>query len=417
MDSDENPYRAIVSVLMLREGWDVRNVVVIVPLRPYTAKAQILPEQTLGRGLRRISLPASGIDEQVIVIEHEAFKPFWKNELEEEGLEVEWVPVDAVRPNFRPIYVDITKLDYDIEVPLLSPALTTSTAELETFGLKDIKPRQVSPPQPRLIREDTFGYTGIEMLTLRVVERREIERDFPADPVGYVSVMCNLIERECHLTGQFHRLAGLVKSYIETVLFGITVNMEEDYVLVRLNKPDAKAVVFEAFVEALRERTIQPQVVRPIGEVLRFSETPGYEWSRPTYPGLKTVFNLVAGDNEFETEFASFLDRTSDVAVYAKNNLYTHFSLDYQSREGAIKYYYPDFIVRSVSGEMCLIETKGIEDLEVERKDARAIQWCRDASTVSGFNWQYVKVPYNLFEASTAATFSELMAEIAAKVG
>ena len=59
MDSDDNPYRAIVSVLMLREGWDVRNVVVIVPLRPYTAKAQILPEQTLGRGLRRMSLPAS----------------------------------------------------------------------------------------------------------------------------------------------------------------------------------------------------------------------------------------------------------------------------------------------------------------------------------------------------------------------
>jgi type III restriction enzyme len=32
VDSDDNPYRAIVSVLMLREGWDVRNVVVIVPL-------------------------------------------------------------------------------------------------------------------------------------------------------------------------------------------------------------------------------------------------------------------------------------------------------------------------------------------------------------------------------------------------
>ena len=57
VDSDANPYRAIVSVLMLREGWDVKNVVVIVPLRPYTAKAQILPEQTLGRGLRLMNSP------------------------------------------------------------------------------------------------------------------------------------------------------------------------------------------------------------------------------------------------------------------------------------------------------------------------------------------------------------------------
>ena len=34
IDSDENPYSCIVSVLMLREGWDVRNVTTIVPLRP-----------------------------------------------------------------------------------------------------------------------------------------------------------------------------------------------------------------------------------------------------------------------------------------------------------------------------------------------------------------------------------------------
>jgi len=323
--------------------------------------------------------------------------------------------VDAVHSNFRSVYVDKSKLEYDVEVPILSPALVTSTTGLETFGLEDIKPRRVSPPQPWLLREETFGYTGVEMLTLRVVERHEIERDFPADPIGYISVICRLIERECHLTGQFHRLAGLVKEYIGTVLFGVAVDMEEDYVLVRLNKPDAKSTIFEAFVEAIRERTVQPEVVRATGEVLRFSSTPGYEWSRSVYPGLKTVFNLVACDNEFETEFASFLDMAPDVAAYAKNNLYTHFSLDYQSREGAIRYYYPDFILRQTSGEMWLVETKGVEDVEVEHKDTRATQWCWNASAIAGVTWQYVKVPYNLFEASSATTFAELVAEIVVK--
>ena len=38
IDSDANPYRCIVSVLMLREGWDVRNVTTIVPLRPSTRR-------------------------------------------------------------------------------------------------------------------------------------------------------------------------------------------------------------------------------------------------------------------------------------------------------------------------------------------------------------------------------------------
>ncbi len=52
VDRSESPINAIVSVLMLREGWDVQNVTVVVGLRPYTAKANILPEQAIGRGLR-----------------------------------------------------------------------------------------------------------------------------------------------------------------------------------------------------------------------------------------------------------------------------------------------------------------------------------------------------------------------------
>src|SRR5438045_4280145 len=67
IDSDENPYSCIVSVLMLREGWDVRNVTTIVPLRPYNAPANILPEQTLGRGLRRMTPPGSDVTEVVTV--------------------------------------------------------------------------------------------------------------------------------------------------------------------------------------------------------------------------------------------------------------------------------------------------------------------------------------------------------------
>lgn len=54
IDAIDNPYKAIVSVLMLKEGWDVRNVTTIVGLRAYSSKSNILPEQTLGRGLRKM---------------------------------------------------------------------------------------------------------------------------------------------------------------------------------------------------------------------------------------------------------------------------------------------------------------------------------------------------------------------------
>ena len=105
VDEPDNPYRAIVSVLMLREGWDVRNVTVIVPLRAYSAKSQILPEQTLGRGLRRMWPVATGdVREEVIVIEHEAFRDFWDRELEEEGLRSNAYRPTSSAPRSRPCW-------------------------------------------------------------------------------------------------------------------------------------------------------------------------------------------------------------------------------------------------------------------------------------------------------------------------
>ena len=50
IDKAESKVKAIVSVMMLREGWDVRNVTVVLGLRPFTARAEILPEQVIGRG-------------------------------------------------------------------------------------------------------------------------------------------------------------------------------------------------------------------------------------------------------------------------------------------------------------------------------------------------------------------------------
>ena len=85
LDEDTSPYLCIVSVLMLREGWDVRNVTTIVPLRPYSSQANILPEQTLGRGLRRMTQPGQAT-EAVTVVEHKAFTSLYREQLAQEGL-------------------------------------------------------------------------------------------------------------------------------------------------------------------------------------------------------------------------------------------------------------------------------------------------------------------------------------------
>jgi len=85
VDKGTSRIRAIVSVLMLREGWDVRNVSVILGLRPFTAKANILPEQAIGRGLRLMRRIPRHNKQILELIGTNAFENFIR-ELEKEGV-------------------------------------------------------------------------------------------------------------------------------------------------------------------------------------------------------------------------------------------------------------------------------------------------------------------------------------------
>ena len=91
IDTWKSPYKAIVSVLMLKEGWDVRNVTTIVGLRAYVAKSNILPEQTLGRGLRRMYF-GNNQRETVSVMGTPAFMDFVES-IQSEGVTFEHVPM------------------------------------------------------------------------------------------------------------------------------------------------------------------------------------------------------------------------------------------------------------------------------------------------------------------------------------
>ena len=128
---------------MLREGWDVRNVCVIVTLRSLTAKAKILPEQALGRGLRRMTPPGSGFDERVVVIEHDAFRDLWSTELDG-GLIVEREDVDKIEAGAVTIFADEGKKRFDIAIPQLTRALSRGRRRRSSSSTPPRSPRPSS---------------------------------------------------------------------------------------------------------------------------------------------------------------------------------------------------------------------------------------------------------------------------------
>ena len=127
IDEISSPYKAIVSVMMLKEGWDVRNVTTIIGLRAYSAPSNILPEQTLGRGLRKMY--PGDVEEYVSVVGTNAFMDFIES-IQAEGVVLERRPMGENTQPKSPLVVEIDKDNIkkdigalDIEIPVLSPRI------------------------------------------------------------------------------------------------------------------------------------------------------------------------------------------------------------------------------------------------------------------------------------------------------
>ena len=419
VDGPDSSIRCIVSVLMLREGWDVRNVCVIVTLRSLTAKSKILPEQALGRGLRRMTPPGSGHDERVVVIEHDAFRDLWTAELDG-GLIVEREDVDKIEAGALTIFPDEGKRRYDIAIPQLTRALGRSETALD-----EIDPSAVAAPEnplevPDIAPDEYIKYRGTHLIDKGVVEEYEFQVPYAEDPSGVITWYTKSVAKAGgveRIAGAFATLAPMVRDYLQQRTFVEPVDLNDKVVLRRLAENDAQQIVIGAFQKVIRELSITEREPTIEESAFRVSDTPPFPWSRDTVDAERTVFNLTPVDNKFERRFAQFLDRAIDVAAFAKLTLNSRFALEYIASSGALRYYYPDFVVRLTDDTCLVIETKGMEDLDVAHKDRRARRWSRDASDLAGREWAYEKVRQKVFDAYTGDSVEGLRRFIAAAAG
>ena len=56
---------------------------------------------------------------------------------------------------------------------------------------------------------------------------------------------------------------------------------------------------------------------------------------------------------------------------------------------GNLRYYEPDFVVLASDGTHYIVETKGLEDVNVANKKRAAELWCENTSTLTGKPWAY----------------------------
>lgn len=413
IDSLESPYKAIVSVLMLKEGWDVRNVTTIVGLRAYSSKSSILPEQTLGRGLRKMY--PSGVEEYVSVVGTDAFMAFVES-IQAEGVVLERKPMgDGSQPK-TPLVVEIdqgnTKKDIDtldIEIPVMTPRVYREYKNLGNLDAAILAGEKV--PYQTFSEESQREIVFKDITSGEVTHTTILDTAGVADYRSVISYFTHAIMRDLRLISGYDVLYGKVKSFVQNDLFEKVVDLEAPNTLRNLSELEATKTLTEAFKKAINALTVQDKGDAEIRDSIKLRQTRPFVAKDQGYLiPKKSIFNKIIGDSDFELLFARFLEDCDDVISYAKNYMAVHFKLDYVNADGDISNYYPDFIVKLSPEAHCIVETKGLGDLDVPLKMARLKQWCEDINREqSAVMYRFVFVDQASFDKYRPTTFSALI--------
>jgi len=443
--------RILVSVLMLKEGFDVNNVCVIVPLR--ASSAQILLEQTIGRGLRLMwrggdpaledektenrrlikegKSPKSMID-VLSIVEHPAFAHFYKD-LMEDGLvgtvdegdestsstgELESVSLrDGFEEYDFAIPFVLREREEMIEERQLDPA---SIPPFGGFTLQQLK--ALVGQQDKFVSEDVqtgtrFGdyrvdggimsATGYNDFIGRLVKRLA---DALSQPITKSNAKMNEISRYPYLQVNLPQLAGWLDDYIRVTLFGeyFEPMADENWRVLLLD------IVARHILEVWAKQLLESQETATIdeGEIAHrnLSEVPKITVratssilvNKCIYPKLP----FPSRSGFLEKAFMEMASVDASVEAFCKINEQKHdfAHMRYIKEDGMPGQYRPDFFVKTKS-HIYMVETKAdgqVSSPNVKRKKKAAVAWCEGINGISpeyrsGREWKYVLLAEGTF--------------------
>lgn len=411
--------RAIVSVNMLSEGWDVKSVTHILGLRAFGSP--LLTEQIIGRGLRRTNYDVlnqpleerpEGSEETV-----DAF-----------GIPFVGFPVEKrKRPKTgdwggKPVWIepDPKKAKHRVTVPNVrswAVGVTESLADL--IRIDDLPQIRLDPRQtpPDVHVRPVVGGAPEAVMTLA-----EVRREWPVLRTAFLMAEELFQETNPGSAGDlgigptFDELLDVSRCYLDSrVLTMEAGGARSDVRDVGIYYWRRQAL--DALDTAIRGAGVAGVEAVPIlgnPESLDSANLRRFQWTGIVAEGKRCHTNKVPCHTDLEKRFADFLDGAKDVSRYFKNER-LGFSVTYYESNRP-RQYYPDFIVaaRDAGGRevMWLAETKGEIRPNTALKSEAARLWCEKMSSTRYGQWRYLFVQQKKLEAALAAGVKSL-AELA----
>ncbi|MBI4721604.1 MAG: DEAD/DEAH box helicase family protein [Candidatus Stahlbacteria bacterium] len=440
IDVDDDPLRVIISVLMLREGFDKNNICVTVVLR--ATEADLLLEQIVGRGLRlmfpaysfpelqdakrdafseirRNKIPSNSLD-FLFVVEHPRFRAFYES-LKREGYVIpggdtsgttstgDLMSVDAITERIEKFDIAWPIQVYDEgRMPELSQI---DVATLPKYG-KDF--RQLKEWLSKLIVQETHVETGKKTRTWK------LDNEY-FDFFHFLRQASKAIAtrgKTSILTAKQAEIAELIDNYVSEYCFGESIDFtrQENYSV--LNYSD----VFDYIVQTVHKAIVKliegykyevKGVWGKLSEVPRIMvrESKSIETDKSIYPRMG--YQIKGGG--FERDFMlAVLNPSADVFSYAKLDRRHKLKITYRDETGISRNYEVDFVVKTPD-KMYLVETKADKDIEspnVAVKARAAVAWCEQASTLLPLkeynqpqNWEYLILSEGIFSQNRGLGF------------
>lgn len=448
VDKHKNP-KVIVSVLMLREGFDVNNICVIVPLR--ASSASILLEQTIGRGLRLMwrepeyadikkdnltkllvekKEPNNYID-LLTIVEHPAFTQFYEDllregligEIDKDPRGKEGVLGDILRVGLKSDYQK-----YDIYWPviikesdelLIAGEVNISKLEpFESFHLEDLQ---------KFFKKDGEQFVSEEL----TVKTR----------FGEYIVDANLFKSQ-----SYNEYLEKILNVVVNRMAKVSARKTKSFPTMQINNLEVVKTIdkyireklfnklFDPFVDnnwkvlLLKNGVVTQHIVKEIGKVifemqnnvdvdearvekryfsnvseLRMRENYSLDITKSIYEKLPYPSNR----GGFEKDLMEYADSDSEVEAIMKINEYYHSfaSITYIRTDGFLSLYYPDFIIKTVN-KIYIIETKSDKDMNdpnVRQKQLATLDWVRRINQLKqedriNKEWEYILLGQTHFE-------------------
>lgn len=384
--------QSVISVAMLSEGWDAKNVTHIMGLRAFTS--QLLCEQVIGRGLRRVGYDRDenglfvpeyvnvfGVPLSVFVDADDGGppppppKPSTQIESlsSRNELEVRWpnlLRVDVVvKPTLAVAWSTVPALRLDpAATPIsaeLAPAVGGATDLGKTTGIDLEK-------LPEDFREQRIIFQAARKAFDQMSGRFKGNREY------LVFQLIRLVEQFISPAAKKLDIPSLFHS--DGLRRRILIALNADLVVQHLVK----------HVEQQNVASIEPvfDPEQPIGST-RTMRT--WYTTKGNQPTKRSQISHVVGDSSWEIYAANIFDSSDLVSAYAKND-HLGFQIFYLWG-GSRRRFLPDFIVRLANGKTLVLEIKGEDSPQnVAKRDALKLwvdavnakggfgQWCWDVA-------------------------------------